>query len=235
MKKNIFCLLSLFLAATSCIAVADESEATLEQQLERLSLPDNQALTLPGESEKLYSVQTRFSPLKYKQEVDFGVGRNFTGDSSIDSNEFYLGYRFHFSDKWNISLEGAAVFNSLSASTVRLMEKDAVVPDSTYTKYRAGLMVNYNLFYGKFRLGMDQVFYFDQYIGAGPGVVVMERGTQPAAILEAGFAFWLGKWGSIRLGLKDYVHSEQRRLSSGMANDLVAHLNMGFLFGGGKN
>jgi hypothetical protein len=88
------------------------------------------------------------------------------------------------------------------------------------------------VFYGKFRVSMDQVFYFDQYVALGAGSVGLNTGRQTAAVGDVGFVLWLGRKGSIRFGVKDYFYNEQRRLSSSRVHDLVGHIDAGFLFGG---
>ncbi len=87
-------------------------------------------------------------------------------------------------------------------------------------------------FYGKFRLTLDHVLYFDHYVALGPGWVSFSSGKGPAGVVDTGFVFWLGKSWSVRTGLKDYVFKEQRVASSGLAQHLIFHLDIGWVLGG---
>ena len=180
----------------------------------------------------MYAVQSRLSPLQGRSEVTITGAKNFTADSFLLSQQVDLGYRYFLSDRWYLGASGSYVFNSLSDAGIRQMNVSKKLPDVAYTKYRADLMVGYNLFYGKFRLSMDQVFYFDQYIAIGPGVVAQDLGTHPAAVGDLGFAFWFGRNFSLRLGVKDYLFPEKRRLSQGLANNVLGHVDFGYVFGG---
>lgn len=219
---------------------ADGEEATLEDQLNSLNLPTNQAAMGVNE-EKFYAVQTRYSPLKSRHELDVGAGRNFLSDSSISSNNLDAGYRFHLNDKWSVGVNYSYVSNDLTGSASRLFSKDAVLPDATFQKSRMDLTVGYNLFYGKFRLGSDSVLYFDNFIELGGGLVKMENSIGTSEIQEkaivggVGFAFWMGKSFGLKLGVRDYYHNEPRLLSEGNVNTLIGYLKLGVLFGGSSN
>ena len=52
-------------------------------------------------------------------------------------------------------------------------------------------------------------------------------------ILFLGLALWLGKTGSFRVGLKDYYFHETRRLTASNVHDLIFHVDLGILLGGG--
>lgn len=227
-------LLLLLVAVSALGARAARAEDSLEAQLQGLSLPANQAPTSVT-TEKLYSVQPRFVSLKQRSELSLGGGKNFAADSFLVSNQVSLNYRFHLSDRWNLMAGGTYVFNSLSSAGEKLRDMNALVPDTCYVKYRAELLGSFNLFYGKFRIDMDKVFYFDQYLSVGPGLVVMDTATAPAAVADVGFAFWFGRNTNVRLGLKDYHYKQQRRVTASMVNDLVGHLDIGILLGGDES
>ncbi len=223
----------LVLGSASPAAHADEGMVSLEDQLQGLALPGNQA-PVQMSTERLYAVQTRYAPLKFVHELSIGGGRNFTGDSFMVSQELNLNYRFHLNDRWSLGLGGAYVFNELSSGGKRLLASEGLLPDVAYAKIKADLSLGYNVFYGKFRLSMDQVFYFDQYVSLGAGIVKLSTSQQTGAVADAGMVFWLGRGGSVRVGIKDYVYNEKRAQSSGVAQNLIGHLDVGFLFGGSK-
>lgn len=227
----VFAVTLWFGAAFAAVEPPAPEPKSLEDELQSLSVPSNQAPSAVS-SEQLYAVQSRLSPLGKRSEVTLSGAKNLTADSFLVSQEIDLGYRFYFSDRWFVGVSGSYVSNSLSGSGQRLLEESKRLPDVAYTKYRADLMAGYNLFYGKFRLTMDQVFYFDQYVALGPGVVVQDLGTHPAAVADIGFVFWFGRNFSFRFGVKDYLFQEERRLSQGIANNVMSHLDIGYVFGG---
>lgn len=237
MRTSTWVILVLAPLAVASVSVSAHAEGTaagpsLEDQLRILELPENQA---PANvtAERLYAVQTRYSPLTRRGEVGLGVARNLTVDSFLSSSELSGKYRFHFNDRWSLGLSGAYTFNSLSGAGQRLLELNQLLPDVSYVKGRADLTLGCNVFYGKFRLSLDQVFYFDQYVEIGAGRVWLDRGESTAAVAGAGFAFWAGRSASVRFGLKNYLFQEQRRLSSGLTDHLLAHLDIGMMLGGG--
>ena len=210
---------------------ADES---LSQALEKLEMPANQSAAGNLSSEKLYSVQTRYNPLRFKHEIAVGVGRGLVGSSFLNTNNLELGYRFHFSDRLSLGLQGGYYTNSFNDSGKRLFEQVELVPDVAYEKYRLDAMISFNAFYGKFRVSMDQVFYFDQYVSLGGGQVWLSTQNSPEAAGEIGFVFWMGKRWSSRLGVRDYYYNEARALSTDNVNHVFVFLNFGILLGGGE-
>ena len=222
----------LFLAALVarfCFAAA--SEGSVEERLERLRLPPNEPPAAVSR-EKLYAVQDRYTPLHWASEVSAGGSENFNSDGFLHSSELSLSYRMHFNDKWSVALSASYVFNSFSAAADHLLDTEGRYPDVTFTKGRGDLVLSYQLFYGKIRFSMDNVLYFDQYLSLGGGVVDMSRGTRSAAVGDIGFVFWLGKWGSLRAGLKDFYYEEPRAQDSHYVHSLLGHLDLGLLIGG---
>ena len=205
-----------------------ETKASLDDQLKSLNFPSNQAPAGISE-EKLYAVQSRYSPLKGRHEFTFAGAKNFTPDGFLNSNELQLGYRFHLSDKVAVGLGYSYVFNSLNSAGQRLVDEDRVLPYTPFVKTRIEMLFEYNTMYGKIRLGLNDVVYFDQFVSIGPGWIQENSGNSAAAVADVGLAFWLGKTGSIRVGLKDYLFDEQRTKSTEMANHIVGHLDIGIL------
>lgn len=225
----------LFLMGSALTAVAEDvvPQATpkaglsLEDQLKELN-SGNQAPMVSRE--KLYAVQERYLPLRHKSEVTLGGAMNLTGNSFLRTQQVALGYRFHFNDRWSMGLSHAFVFNQFTTGADNLKTADGAVPHVPYASSRSDMMVEYHVFYGKFRWSVDTVSYFDQYIAIGPGIVAMNNGVVGAAVADIGFAFWLGKWGSARVGLKDYFYNEAYRSGSTASQNVHAHLDMGYLF-----
>ncbi len=237
MKKLTLLVLALLSVAPLSVKAADAPAETavparsLEEQLNSLGTPGNEA-PVGLTSEQLYAVQNRYAVLKHRHEISLGGGNNFSSSSFLASQGFDATYRFYLTDRWFLGLNGSLVFNEYSRDGQGLVDKNSIVPDVGVTKYRADLLVGYNLFYGKFRLTMDKVFYFDQYVGIGPGVVWLQTGRRAAAVGDVGFAFWFGRNFSFRIGVKDYFFDEQRLVSHGLVHNFVGYLQAGYVFGG---
>jgi outer membrane beta-barrel protein len=206
---------------------------SLEDQVQWLNLPENRS-PVSISTEKLYSVQSRFNPLQGRVELGLGVSRDFTNSGFLDSQQIQAGLRYHFNDRWSLGVFGGQVFNSLTETAQLLLSREGIVPDLAYARYRAGGEVALNTFYGKFRLTNDQVLYFDQYVAVGGGVVGLPSGAAPMATLDLGFAFWLGRSGLVRLGFKDHIYREERRLSSSITQHWLGHLEFGWMLGEGS-
>lgn len=208
-----------------------QAAPSLDEQLQSLQTPGNEApVGLTGE--QLYAVQTRYVPLRLRHELAIGGASNFTGDSFLVSRSIDAAYRLYLTDRWFVGLSGNYVFNDLSYAGKDADEILGRVPDVTIVKQRADLQVGFNLFYGKFRASMDRVFYFDQYIGLGPGIAIMDKGRSIAVVGDVGFAFWFGRNFGLRVGFKDYFFNELRSVRSGWNHNVLGYFQAGYVFGG---
>lgn len=219
---GIFLLQSVFAA---------ESPSSLENELQRLKMPDNVAPSSLSK-EKLYSFQTRYSRLEGRHELSLGAGHNFTPDNHLTSRRLDLSYRYHLTDRWTAQLNGFKAFNELNSSGKNLVFEKAVIPATDFQKSGFAVSALYNLIYGKFRFGLEKAHYFDHYIGAGIGQIQLSSGSSPMLQLETGLSFWLGKWGSLRFGLKDELHKENRGPGERVTHNFIGLVNFGFMFGG---
>lgn len=214
----------------SPVKVASETKVTssLEDQLK--SLDAENAAPAAVSREKLYAVQARYMPLRFKSEFSLGGGYNLTGDSFLTTQQVEVGYRFHFNDRWSVGVHEAWVNNEFKSEANNLRTANGAVPNVPYAITRTDLLAEFNLFYGKFRLGTDTVFYFDQYLALGPGLVQQNTGTVGAGVGDIGLAFWLGKWASTRIGLKEYYYNEAYPSGTQASSNMHAHLDVGVLF-----
>lgn len=228
------CLIALIFTMLSLSTSFASELPSLEEGMKNLTVPENE-LPVSASTEKIYSIQDRFAPLSLRHEIGFGVSKGFNDENFVVSKQISGSYRFHLSNRWNVGLNARYVFNSLSDAGLRLIDHDQIYPDIAYMRSLADVTVGFNLFYGKFRLSMDRVFYFDQYIALGAGIANLDTGKQGVAVGDIGFVFWLGKWGSLRLGLKDYYYNEKRRLSQGRVHNAMGYFDFGILLGGGQS
>ncbi len=220
----------VFLAGVSG-AVETPASKTLEDQLQELGTPGDQA-PVGLTSEKLYAVQNRFSPLGRRFEIAGGAGTNFSSSSFLISRNFDLSARMYFSDRWYAGLSGNYVLNQFTKDGEDLVNNPGLVPDVGVVLFRTDLTVGYNLFYGKFRVTMDKVFYFDHYVALGAGVIWQELGRRLAAVGDTGIAMRFGRNLSLRVGVKDYFFDEQRKITHSFTHNFVGYMQAGYVFGG---
>ncbi|MCO4795339.1 MAG: outer membrane beta-barrel domain-containing protein [Bacteriovoracaceae bacterium] len=229
-------ILATLLLLTSLSAMAEEvkpkTKKSLEDQLDELSLPANQAPAAVSK-DKLYSVQMRYVPLIGAHEVSLSGAKDFKTDGHLTTNQVGLQYRYHIDDKWSIVGNYVRVFNELNNSGKLLLKEEKLVADSDFLMSQADVGAEYNMFYGKFRLGSHSVFYFDQYFALTGGMVELRRGPTPVVALDAGLAFWFGKRLGMRFGLKNNVFEETSGLGeTAYRRNMVGYLAMGYLIGG---
>ena len=158
---------------------------TIEEQLDSLALPDNQAPANVS-TERLYSVQTRYAPLERRYELGLVGGYNMTNADFLDSKSVGANFRYHFNDKHSFGLSYIQFENKLDSTGQDLLTRESLLPDVDFISSISEVNYGYNLFYGKFRLGMSKVFYFDQYWNFGAGAAELKSGVTPVLNIEGG-------------------------------------------------
>jgi outer membrane beta-barrel protein len=221
--KQFFAMMIL-LASVSSIAATD---GNLENELNSLDVKDEvpQAVT----KEKLYAIQARNSTLKNRLEILASAAQNFTSDGFLNSYQVGGELQFHFNDDWSVAGAYSQVMNTFRSSADRLLETEGILPDVDYAKSRMEGRVQYNLFYGKFRFTKDSVMYFDLYTSLGYAQSTLASGSSGGPVGDAGFAFWVGNWGSVHIGVKDYYYAEKRMLSQGSHHNIHGYIQAGYL------
>lgn len=220
--KKLFGILIL-LAALPAVS----AETKIEDELKSLDV--SEAVPAQISSDKLYSIQTRNSPLKNRIEVLVSAAENLTGDGFLASEQVGGEVQYHINDDFSVALAYNQVFNKFKDSADRLLQTEGVLPDVDFAKSRMEARVQYNLFYGKFRFTRDSVLYFDQYVSAGWAQHTLGSGGSSGPVADAGFAFWISTWGSLHLGVKDYYYEEKGRLTSGSHHNVHAYIQAGYL------
>lgn len=233
----LLCFTSQFGYAEENVATTEESQTeiekdvNLEKELESLNMPVNQG-PANASIENLYSVQTRLMPLTRKHEITLNVGKNMNAGGLLNSEQIGGTYRYHVNDKFSFGVGGYKVFNEISTDGKDVLRAGRIVNPKDYVSQQYEAHVSYNLFYGKFRLGLNRVFYFDQYLSLGAGIAELASGNTQMISPEIGLAFWMGTMGSIRLGVRNELYNEQTLDGESLNHNLVTYLGIGILFGG---
>lgn len=201
---------------------------SLEKDIRDLEVQDS--VPAPVLKERLYSVQMRSSPLTGRWEVLGGMAKNFSGSGFLDTAQVSIEGQYHLDDRFSFAGSYSRVSNTFTSSAKNLQAVNGYLPDVDYAKQRFEARAQANLFYGKFRMTRAQAMSFDQYVGLGPVFNQLRSGSSVGAVFDVGFAFWIGKWGSVHLGAKDYYYRENRALSKGYTNNVHGYGQLGFLF-----
>jgi outer membrane beta-barrel protein len=218
----------IFVLCTLAQAQVWAAPRSLESELKQLEVQD--AVPSSKLVERIYAVQARITPLKYRAEAGVQLGQNFGGSGFLDSSQLSVEGQFHFSDRFAVAAAYSYINNEFTGSAQNLKESSGVLPDIDYAKSRLEGRLIYNLFYGKFRFTRTQSMSFDQYLGLGVAQNELRSGTSTGPVGELGFAFWFGQHVSIRLGMKDYYYRQNRSLSQGYAHNVHGYLQTGYIF-----
>ena len=229
MKRLLPVLLVLSLSA---FAAEDEAKSELSQKLDSLNIPSDKVTPVLSQ-DKLYAVNTRYSSLNKRHEITISGANNFTSDSHLTTRNSGATYRFHINSKWSIGMRYSHYFNELSGAGEKLFESKELLPDSDYALKSTEGFVNFNTVYGKLRLTRDTIVYFDQYIALGYGDIALSRGETKMATVDLGFAFWLGKHASSRIGLRNEFYEQEKINGPENVQNALGYVEFGYLFGEG--
>lgn len=227
-----------FATAPTAEAPAPATE-NLEAKLDELKLPANQA-PAGVSSEHLYAVQTRYSNLSLRPEVSVGGAYNFGGSTFLKMTQLDTTLRFHITNRFDISASYSRAYNEFTSGANELLalgRGEQALVDTALVMSRKDVLIGFNAFYGKLRFSMDNVLYFDQYVAVGPGKVDYTVGASgenlsaTSAVADVGFVFWMGRYMSLRAGVKNELFHEKRVLSEGTAYHALGHVDLGIVFG----
>jgi outer membrane beta-barrel protein len=208
------------------------SASDLEKKLDSLNIPSDKVTPLVSE-ENLISVNSRYSSLNKRNELTLIGANNFTSDSHIDTRQVGAAYRFHINSRWSIGARYTEYENKLSEAGDELFKDKNILPDSDFAIKSTDGFISFNTVYGKIRLTKKTIVYFDQYISLGYGNVALSQGEAQMYTVDAGFAFWLGKHGSARIGVKNELYEQHKLNGAENVHNAMGYVEVGYLFGEG--
>ncbi len=219
---------ALVLALSFFVSGEFVSAQNLNEELKSLDLI---AAEMDGGSSKtLYSVQPRIRSLDRRFEVLFGGGQSLAGESLLNSRQLTVEAQFHFNEKWALAAAYSDISNEWTSSARNLIDEEGLVPDVDFVRSRSEMRLQYNVFYGKMRWFSDSISYFDQYVALGYASNDSRSGVNGGPVLDIGLSHWFKNTASIHWGLKDYHYQAQRQLDTVAINNVVAYLQIGYMF-----
>ncbi|MFT6630173.1 MAG: outer membrane beta-barrel protein [Bacteriovoracaceae bacterium] len=219
--------ISIVLVSLSGFATSD-----LEKKLDSLNIPSDKVTPLVSE-ENLISVNSRYSSLNKRNEITLIGANNFNADSHMDTKQIGATYRFHINSRWSVGARYTEYQNKLSAAGDKLFEKQNLLPDSDFAVKSTDGFINFNTVYGKLRLTSNTIVYFDQYVSLGYGKVALSQGEAQMYTADLGFAFWLGKHASSRIGVKNELYEQHKLNGADNVHNAMGYIEIGYLFGEG--
>lgn len=202
--------------------------ASMEDEINSLQV--NETLPVLLQNEKVYSVQSRKTSLTRRWELSGAWGKDLSGSGFLKTQQATADLRYHINDNWTLAAGYSAISNEFNDTAHGLEQTQGYLPDVDYAKSRMELRGEYNLFYGKFRLSRESIFYFDQYLALGVAQNELASGVSTGPVGELGFAFWWGSHLSSRLALRDYFYKEQRAVDSDSNHNVFGRMEIGYVF-----
>ena len=220
------------LALVSSFSLYAEEATDLSKKLDELHIPSDKVTPVLSK-DQLFIVNTRYSSLINRHELTLQGAHNFTADSHLDVKQAAVTYRYHLNSKWSFGLRYNRYTNKLTSAGQKLLEDKQIVPDQDFAYNSQELLVNYNTIYGKLRWSSDTIVYFDQYISLGGGQIELASGKTNHGLVDLGFAFWLGKHGSMRVGIKNEFYNQAQLSGERLMHNTMGYFEIGYLFGSG--
>jgi outer membrane beta-barrel protein len=230
MKK--YLVLFLLFSLTAVFAEENTASKSLDKKLDDLLIPDDK-VTPVLTKDKLFIVNTRYSSLINRHEFSLQGAHNLTADSHLDTKQAALAYRYHLNSRWNFGLRYTRYTNQLTSAGEKLLDDKQIVPDQDFAFNSQEIFATYNTIYGKLRWSSDTVVYFDQYISLGAGQLELASGKTNMGLLDLGLAFWVGKHGSMRVGIKNEFFNQQQLTTDRFMHNAMGYIEIGYLFGEG--
>lgn len=221
MKKQLSTLLL-------CILPFSSFADSLESKLDALNVPDDKVTGLLSE-ENLISVTGRYSSLNKRHEFSIKGANNFSSDSHIETKTAGINYRFHINSRWSLGTSYTEYENKLSSAGKKLFDDQRILPDSDFAIKSVDAFVGFNTVYGKLRLTEKQIVYFDHYISLGYGHIDLASGETQLYSADTGFAFWIGKKASFRIGAKNEFFRQKKITGNKNAQATMGYLEIGYL------
>lgn len=231
MKK--YLLITLIFSGLSFAKDTKVSKSELENKLDSLNIPSDKVTPILSK-EKLYAVNERYSNLNKRHEFTVLGANNFNADSHLNTTMSGATYRFHLNGKWSVGARYSEYFNELSSAGQKLFEEEKILPDTDYAIKSSEAFINFNTIYGKLRFTKDTIVYFDQYISLGYGNIQLAKEETQMYSVDLGFAFWLGKHMSTRVGVKNESYTQNKIKGPQNVHNAMGYLEFGYLFGEGS-
>ncbi len=137
---------------------------------------------------------------------------------------------YHLSEIVAISVGGAATISSETALFEQVIEDYAVFPEVSKVLWRASADYQYAFLYGKFALLNRWIIAWDTVASLGLGALQTELAIHPTFTAGVGQRFFMTKWFTVNVGIKDFMYLEDYAAGGELVNHLVVTGGVSFFF-----
>lgn len=166
--------------------------------------------------------------LKRKRvELSPMVGTNIN-DSLV--NFFAVGgsLTYHLTEVMAIGLTGSFALGDETDLYTDVIGDYAVFPEVSQVLWEASLDFQYEILYGKFALFNTWIIPWSTYAVLGAGVTQTELDTNTTIIVGVGQRYFMNKWFTFNLALRDGIYQEEYPGGSELVNNLVLSAGVSF-------
>lgn len=175
---------------------------------------------LLSSSDYAYIVQTRKTPLNFRNELSVGGTYTAYGSEFTSSKSLFVNYHLHVTPRFSLLLGWDKFYNKETNAANQVIDKLNIYPDLLYIQNAYDVAVKFRPFYGKIRITLNTVVHFDYYLSAGWSTLLLNTSNERANAFYAdtGFEYWIGNHMTARLGLKDHIYKDPYDAKKKMSN-----------------
>lgn len=162
---------------------------------------------------------------EFSPELSSLINDSLVGGVSLGGRVAY-----HLSEIVAISVGGAATLSTETALFEQVIEDYAVFPEVSKVLWRASADYQYAFLYGKFALLNRWIIAWDTVASLGLGALQTELAIHPTFTAGVGQRFFMTKWFTVNVGIKDFMYLEDYAAGGELVNHLVVTGGVSFFF-----
>lgn len=135
---------------------------------------------------------------------------------------------YHLNEVMSIGLSGTYSLGSETDVFDRVIEDYELFPEVSKVRWSASLDFQYAFMYGKFALFNTWIIPWDTYGVLGAGVTQTELAVHPSLSMGIGQRYFMNRWFTLNLELKDNVYNEDYPGGSSIVNNMMFTTGVSF-------
>lgn len=136
--------------------------------------------------------------------------------------------RFHIDENWSIGGTYGYYFSDTTSTFDEVQEQFELFPEKSFIRWYAGGEIAWSPLYAKMVLFGSWIVHWNAYLTAGAGVTKTgSDGVQFTGMVGVGTRFFLTRWLTFNLEVRDYIFSEPFKGGDELINNVVLHAGFG--------
>jgi outer membrane beta-barrel protein len=135
---------------------------------------------------------------------------------------------YHLSEVMSIGLSGTYSLGTETDLFDRVIEDYELFPEISKVRWSASLDFQYAFMYGKFALFNTWIIPWDTYGVLGAGVTQTELAVHPSLSMGLGQRYFMNRWFTLNLELRDNVYNEDYPGGSSIVNNILFTTGVSF-------